>query len=845
MISLPNVLLAIAVLLIVISAIQPLARRLMISDAVLLAIVGILIGAGAAELLANPATDRFDGLARVLLNFPVSAETFLLVFLPILVFQGALTLEVRQLARDTVPVLAMAVVAVVVSTALVGVALRPLSGQSLTVCLMLGAIVATTDPSAVVGIFRDLGAAGRLTRLVEGEALLNDAAAIALFTLLLGAIASHVTPGPLEALRHFSVELVGGLFVGFVLARAVLFAIPLLDESTAGEATLTLALPYLAYLLCDQFLGCSGVVAAAAAGLTVNAYGPSTFRPASWRFLRDIWEQLAFWAGSLVFVLASMLVPRMLLGATRHDALLAGVALLAATVARTAVVFGLLPLLAALGLSDRVPVRFKITMVWGGLRGAITLAMALAVIENPLLPKDLQHFVAVVATGFVLFTLLVNGTTLRFLVRALGLDRLSASDEALRHQVLAIGLGEVRDRIGKAADEIGFSAPAREQVQALYARRIAEETAANEFDTAIGDRDRVRLALIAFASRERAQLLEMFQDRALPRRTLENLLRSAEAMVEGARTEGRTGYLRAARRRVRPDLRFRIAQALHRRFRIDRPLMACMMERFETLFVTYLLARSLDRFMRDRMRTVLGGRVAEITGEILARREAILGDAIDGLRLHYPGYAEALETRLLRQVALSREAREYEGMEADSLIGEELFSELKRELAERRLRARRRLRMDLQAGMTARIRSQPLFAGLQAAILHDIAMSMTLRFVAPGELVLRSGARVRSVLFVSSGLIEKHPGAEADRLGPGDSLGVRQVLDGTRADADYRALRFCHLLELRASAFRDLFGDLPDQAERLEAADAGPVLPPGATPPKQLEFDPVPLTTGG
>ena len=825
-------------LLIVISAVQPLARRLAIADAVLLAIVGIMIGVGAAELLASPSINRLDGLARVLLNFPVSAETFLLVFLPILVFQGALTLEVRQLARDTVPVLVMAIVAVVVSTAVVGVALVPLSGQSLTVCLMLGAIVATTDPSAVVGIFRDLGATGRLTRLVEGEALLNDAAAIALFTLLLAAVASHSTPAPLEALRHFSAEFLGGLVVGAALARLALLMIPLLDESTAGEATLTLALPYLAYLLCDQFLGASGVVAAATSGLVINTYGPSTFRPASWRFLRDIWEQLAFWAGSLVFVLASMLVPRLMIGATRQDLILIGVTLLAATVSRAAVVFGLLPLLTMARLSDHVPYRLKITMVWGGLRGAITLAMALAVIENPNLPASVQHFVAVVATGFVLFTLLVNGTTLRFVVRTLGLDRLTASDEALRHQVLAIGLGEVRDRIGEAADEIGFSAPARDQVQAVYGRRIAEETEANEFDTAIGDRERIRLALIAFASRERALLLEMFQDRALPRSTLETLLRNTEAMVDGARADGRSGYLRAARRRVRPGLRFRLAQALHRRLRIDRPLVACMMERFESLFVSYLLSRSLDRFMTERMRTVLGPRVADVTRDILARRQSILGDAIDGLRLHYPGYAEALESRLLRQVGLSLEAREYEAMEQDSLIGDELYDELKRELGERRGRARRRLRMDLQTGLSARIKEQKLFAGLQAAVLHDLAMSMTLRFVAPGELILRKGERVRSVLFVSSGLIERLPGGDADKLAPGDTLGVREVLEGARSPAEYRAMRFCHLLELRAGMFRELFGELPDKAERLHALDERP-----APPSRQLGYESAALHT--
>ena len=241
-----------------------------------------------------------------------------------------------------------------------------------------------------------------------------------------------------------------------------------------------------------------------------------------------------------------------------------------------------------------------------------------------------------------------------------------------------------------------------------------------------------------------------------------------------------------------------------------------MMERFEMLFVTYLLSRALTRFMNDRMRTVLGARVAEVTEDILDRRQRIFGDAIEGLRLHYHGYAEALETRLLRQIGLSFEAREYAAMEADSLIGDELFDELKRELAERRIRARRRLRMDLQAGLMARIREQPIFAGLQAAVLHDIAMSMTLRFVAPGELVLRRGAPMRTVLFVSTGLIEKRPGVEADQLGPGDNLGVREALSGGRSPAEYRALRFCHLLELRASIFREFCSELPDMAARLE-----------------------------
>ncbi len=181
----PDTLLAVAAMLIIVSAIQPLARRLLLSDAVLLALVGILIGAGSAFVLRRGPTSELDKVAATFAFFPVNAQIFLTVFLPALVFDGALSIDVRRLARDTAPVLVLAVVAVVATAAAIGFALAPIAGQPLVVCLLLGAIVATTDPSAVIGIFRTIGADARLTRLVEGEALLNDATAIALFTLLL------------------------------------------------------------------------------------------------------------------------------------------------------------------------------------------------------------------------------------------------------------------------------------------------------------------------------------------------------------------------------------------------------------------------------------------------------------------------------------------------------------------------------------------------------------------------------------------------------------------------------------------------------------------------------------
>ena len=182
-------------------------------------------------------------------------------------------------------------------------------------------------------------------------------------------------------------------------------------------------------------------------------------------------------------------------------------------------------------------------MVWGGLRGAITLALALAVTENVRVSSDVAHFTGVIATGFVLFTLFLNGTTLRYLVVALKLDRLSPIDEAQRHQVLGIGLGEVRDRTRRIAGEFGYPHHATRYVLDSLDRRIEEERAANSFDTTLSDRQRVTLALITIANQERSILLDLFRIRGISRRVMETLLRSAEAMIDGARLEGRFGYV--------------------------------------------------------------------------------------------------------------------------------------------------------------------------------------------------------------------------------------------------------------------------------------------------------------
>src|SRR3546814_8439611 len=124
-------------------------------------------------LLPTTSTDEFDELAQMVTAMPVSSATLLTILLPMLLFQGAITIDVRRLAQDFVAVVLLAVLVVLVALVVIGGAVYLVAPVPLVVCLLFGAIVATTDPSAVIAMFRDLGAPARLTRLVEGESLTN------------------------------------------------------------------------------------------------------------------------------------------------------------------------------------------------------------------------------------------------------------------------------------------------------------------------------------------------------------------------------------------------------------------------------------------------------------------------------------------------------------------------------------------------------------------------------------------------------------------------------------------------------------------------------------------------
>lgn len=797
--------LGIAGLLAVTVATEPLARRLRLPLSLVLTLAGAAIGL-ALEFESH-------GLQSAL---SLSSEAFLYLFLPILLFETAIEIDVRRLLDDVGPILLLAVVAVLATTFVVGFSLSAVSSYGLVACLLLAAIVSTTDPVAVVALFKDLSVPHRLSLLVEGESLFNDAAAIALFSVLL-AILQGAESGWGSGLSSFLRSFSGGLVIGFLLAQIASRFLRLLPGKRMAEVTVTVAVAYLAFEIGEYGFHVSGVVAVVVAALVFAYDGRTRVSPETWSFLVGTWKQLGYWASSLIFLLAALRIPDLLAEAGPSDALMLAVLTLGALVARALILFGLFPVLSGLGLAQRVGGRLRLVILWGGLRGAVSLALALAVVEHPAVPPEVKRLVATLATAFVLVTLFVNGLTLRPLIRLLRLDRLAPVDRFLRGRAIAQGLGAVNGRIAEAANEYRIDATARDRLAQDYTARLGEAEQALEAEGALSEEERLRAALVTAARREQALYLRHYRERIVAGNIVRNLMARAYELEDRASAEGRAGYEAAIRSDLAFPLPFRLAMALHRHFGWDGHLARALADRLEALLVARATVTELQRFAERRIPPMLGRQAAEDLGAVLAARLGAIEDALSALRLQYGDFADKMQHRYLERAALRIEETEYQRLFNEAILGKEVLDDLMRDLTARWRAAGQRPPLGLGLEPKALLARVPLFDSLDAVALDAIGRLLKPRFALPGEPIIRAGEKGREMFFLVSGAVEVAIPNHPVRLGSGDFFGELALLTQTPRTADVTALGYCELLVLTAADFSDLLGHHPELSTQIAA----------------------------
>lgn len=382
-----------SLLLLLALLIEPLADRLKLPFSSFLVVMGF-IGSEAIVLMGFDTGLRWNDFVDIILH----------VLVPIIIFESAFNANFKALMSNIGTILYLAIPAMMLASASTGVILYLGINNStyfpLTSALLAGVILSATDPVAVVAIFKKLGAPARLNALLEGESLFNDATAIVIFTLLVA-----LSVNPLEtvsagsAIGFFIKNFIGGIITGTLIAISTKQLYRLINTPFT-HTLLGISTAIIAFYIAEKIIHVSGVVAVLSAGLLLGDVYRNA-ESADNNFAETFWELNVYIANAILFILVGVTITTSMF-TDQWYAILLGIT--AATIVRAMVIYALLPLFTLLPFSEKTNYHYKNVLMWGGLRGAVSLALALS------LPTSIEGWYTIqsIVYGVVVFTLFVQ-----------------------------------------------------------------------------------------------------------------------------------------------------------------------------------------------------------------------------------------------------------------------------------------------------------------------------------------------------------------------------------------------------------------------------------------------------
>jgi len=440
-------------------------------------LIAVMVVALASKYTRMPYTVALTIAGLIIAFTPLSVtvnltpDLILFIFLPALLFESAYNLHFQDLRDNLRPIALLAVPGVVLTALCVAAGMHYVAGISWETAFLFGAIVSATDPVSVLAIFRRLGAPRRLSTIVEGESLFNDGTSLVIFRIVLGAVMIHRVGDVVITVEQFLVVVLGGLAFGLLVGYAVSLAMSRLNDYLV-ETTMTLVVAYGTYLAAER-IGVSGVIALVVAAVIIGNYGRATaMSPTTRVAVSSSWEFFGFLANSLIFLLIGLELNVEKMGRFWLPTLLAIILVL---IVRIGVV-------AVSGIVLRyvhrpLPLRWQLVLVWGGLRGSLSLAMALSLpfTIGPGQAFPDRDLLQVMTFGVILFSLLVQGMTVEPLLRKLGIMKREARQEEF--EVLRVRRGMASAALAEIERMAGRGTLAQEAAQELreeYEARIAQ-----------------------------------------------------------------------------------------------------------------------------------------------------------------------------------------------------------------------------------------------------------------------------------------------------------------------------------------------------------------------------------
>lgn len=396
-----NVFIIIGFLIIAVSS-SVLLKKIHFPYTIGLVVIGFILGLIAIRFKYRP-----------LEEMNLTPDTILYLILPTLIFDAAIDIDLKALRRNILPILLLAVLGVLISTGIIGTLLSLSPAMTIGSALLFGALISATDPVAVISLFRELGAPRRLVTLVDGESIFNDATAIVLFSIVLSAINSGINKvGTLffNSVLSFLIVLLGGLFIGSIVGILGGLAVRTQRDNVPFQITISLIMAYISFITAD-LLHVSGVMSTLAAGIVFSLLSNDVLKHENHYFLEHFWNYFSFVANSFVFLLLGLTESHSFINpeGLYNSFLLLLLVIPVVTIARAAVIYLIIPLYNKIEKKQKISMSFQAILFWGGLRGAVPIALVLAI------PQDFpqRQIIIHITLGYILFTLLVQGTTIK------------------------------------------------------------------------------------------------------------------------------------------------------------------------------------------------------------------------------------------------------------------------------------------------------------------------------------------------------------------------------------------------------------------------------------------------
>ena len=412
------------------------AKRLKVPYTVLLVLVGLLI----VPIVHMPVLKDIFGFLGELTLTP---ELLFFIFLPILIFESAFNMNVRRMVDNVWSISLLAVVGLLLSTfAIAGLLFFALPYVGIPipfiVALLFGAIISSTDPVAVLALFKEFGAPKRLTMIFEGESLFNDGTAVALFLVIL-AIIEHGFNGSstvIEGVMMFGGMVIFGVIFGLLMATLFSRALRFTKSNEFVTVTLLLISAHIVFIVSEIInekglfglnIHISSIIATTIAALFLGNYSRHTLSPKTDEYLGKVTEHVAFMANSLVFLLAGLLF-----ASSKIDvrSLILPILLTIVVVAfvRAVTIFAVILPLNALKIEEKIPRSWQLLLAWGSLRGALAIIIVLLIPEDVTVPGwtleySVRDLLLALTVGCILATLFVKAPLIGSIVRKLKINQ--------------------------------------------------------------------------------------------------------------------------------------------------------------------------------------------------------------------------------------------------------------------------------------------------------------------------------------------------------------------------------------------------------------------------------------